>query len=86
MKFKLQRILCVVPLLLLFVTTAFAQRTIRGKVVDATTQESLPGASVAVKGGTDGVTTDVDGTFALKTSAENVTLVVNYIGLSLIHI
>ncbi|QHL87463.1 TonB-dependent receptor [Nibribacter ruber] len=80
MKFKLQRILCVVPLLLLFVTTAFAQRTIRGKVVDATTQESLPGASVAVKGGTDGVTTDVDGTFALKTSAENVTLVVNYIG------
>ncbi|GAA4313951.1 TonB-dependent receptor [Nibribacter koreensis] len=80
MKIKLQRILCVIPLLLLVFTTAFAQRTIRGKVVDAATQESLPGASVSVKGSSDGVTTEVDGTFSLKTTAENVTLVVNYIG------
>ncbi|AMM50324.1 TonB-dependent receptor [Rufibacter sp. DG15C] len=80
MKIKLQRILCVIPLLLLVFTTAFAQRTIRGKVVDATTQESLPGASVSVKGSSEGVTTEVDGTFSLKTTAENVTLVINYIG------
>ncbi|WP_242693381.1 TonB-dependent receptor [Sabulibacter ruber] len=60
--------------------SVFAQRTVRGKVIDAVTQESLPGASVGVKGTTDGVSTDIDGGFAIKVNADNITLVVNYVG------
>ncbi|WP_192821859.1 TonB-dependent receptor domain-containing protein [Rufibacter sp. LB8] len=81
MKNSLQRkLFSIVALMLLVASSAFAQRTIRGKVIDAVTQESLPGASVSVKGTTDGTTTEVDGSFTLKTNAENVTLVVNYLG------
>ncbi len=60
--------------------SVFAQRTVSGKVIDAVTQESLPGASVAVKGTSDGVATDLDGGFSIKVNGDAVTLVVNYVG------
>lgn len=56
-----------------------AQSTLKGKVVDIITKEGLPGASISVKGSTEGVATNQDGEFTLNTSLQNVTLVVRYV-------
>ena len=67
--------------------TSYAQNSVSGTVVDSEVGSGLPGASVVVKGTSDGVSTDFNGDFTI--SAETgATLVVSYIGydLSLIHI
>lgn len=69
-----------VLLCLFLVNTAFAQNvTLRGKVTDATTGESLIGVSVVVKGTQQGTQTDVNGVFTLQAPAGS-TLVFSYIG------
>ncbi|GAA4091366.1 TonB-dependent receptor [Mucilaginibacter panaciglaebae] len=65
----------------LFTTGAvFAQSgTVRGKLLDAQTKEPLIGATVGVKGTTNGVAVSLDGSF--KIIADNgATLVLSYIG------
>ena len=65
---------------LFFVTaTVLGQTKITGKVVDNTNQP-LPGASVVVKGTTNGTSTDFDGKFSLKAKANSGTVVVSFIG------
>ncbi|GAB3911913.1 TonB-dependent receptor [Larkinella knui] len=55
--------------------------TLSGKVIDAKTKEALIGASVQIKGTTNGAVTDADGKFALKTGQKlPFVLLVNYIG------
>lgn len=54
------------------------QREITGTVTDA--GGPLPGASVVVKGTTNGTQTDFDGNFTLAVDDENAVLVVSYIG------
>lgn len=58
----------------------FAQnKTITGSVVDAK-GESIIGASVLVKGSSNGTISDIDGNFSLKNVANNAILQVSYIG------
>jgi iron complex outermembrane receptor protein len=67
-------------ILLLGINASFAQqRTISGTVTDGTTGETLPGASVKVKGTSRGATTDLDGNFKVEATANDV-LVVSFIG------
>ncbi|WP_337043564.1 TonB-dependent receptor [Emticicia sp. 17c] len=55
--------------------------TISGKVVDAITNENLIGATVSIKGTTNGAQTDANGEFKLITGQKlPFTLVVSYIG------
>ena len=55
-------------------------RTVQGRVTDAT-GAALPGASVVVKGTTNGTTTSPDGAFSLNVAEDGpVTLVVSFIG------
>lgn len=58
---------------------AFAQTTVKGKVVD---KESGPliGVSILVKNTTTGTVTDVDGSFSLSVPDPNATLVFSYTG------
>ncbi|PRY27830.1 TonB-linked SusC/RagA family outer membrane protein [Spirosoma oryzae] len=57
--------------------------TLSGKIVDEKTKEPLIGATVQIKGTTNGAATDVDGKFVLKTGQKlPYTLVVNYVGYS----
>jgi len=59
---------------------AFAQnKTITGSVVDAK-GEPIIGASVLVKGTSNGTITDLDGNFSLRNVSNNATLQVSYIG------
>ncbi|HZX58900.1 MAG TPA: TonB-dependent receptor plug domain-containing protein, partial [Mucilaginibacter sp.] len=64
----------------LLINSAFAQTaTVKGKVTDASTSETLVGVSVTVKGTTTGTQTDVNGGFSLS-APSNATLVFSYLG------
>lgn len=60
--------------------SAVAQTVIKGKVVDAETNEALIGASVMVEGTTQGVITEVDGSFTLNVKTAGKGLLFKYIG------
>ncbi|QTE24174.1 TonB-dependent receptor [Polaribacter cellanae] len=65
---------------LFFVTaTVLGQTKLTGKVVDETNQP-LPGASVMVKGTTNGTSTDFDGNFTLNANSNSGAIVVSFIG------
>jgi outer membrane cobalamin receptor len=65
---------------LFFVTaTVLGQTKITGTIVDDTNQP-LPGASVVVKGTTNGTSTDFDGKFTLNAKSNSGTLIVSFIG------
>jgi len=65
--------------LLLVTATVLGQTKITGTVVDDTNQP-LPGASVVVKGTTNGTSTDFDGKFTLTADANSGTIVISFIG------
>ncbi len=60
-------------------TSLWAQSTFKGKVVDAETGETIPGASVLEQGTSNGTSTDIDGNFTLQLSGKG-KLVVGSIG------
>ena len=65
---------------LTFVAQLYAQqREVNGIVVDASTGEALPGASINIKSTYTGVITDLDGKFKIKTSVGDI-LSVSFIG------
>jgi TonB-linked SusC/RagA family outer membrane protein len=55
-------------------------KTVKGKVTDGDTKESLPGVSILVKGTNRGTTTDTNGDFQLTLADENAVLVCSFIG------
>lgn len=55
-------------------------RTITGTVADSKTKETLPGASIQVKGTSKGAATDMDGNFSIANVSSTDTLVVTYMG------
>ncbi|WP_428330502.1 SusC/RagA family TonB-linked outer membrane protein [Mucilaginibacter sp.] len=71
-----------VLLLSFFITAAFAQNvTVKGKVTDATTGETLIGVSIAVKGTQTGTQTDANGAYTIAAPSA-ATLTFTYIGYS----
>ena len=64
----------------LMTVTAFSQGTITGTVLDGDSNSPLPGATVMVKGTTNGTSSDFDGNFTINVSSATGTLVVSYIG------
>ena len=63
--------------LLATLTTAMAQKKITGKITDD--GSGLPGATVAIKGTSTGVITDVDGNFSLD-APTGATLIISSVG------
>ncbi len=57
-----------------------AQNTIKGVVKDANNSETLPGASIAVAGTTQGTITNVDGSFTLSLPTGSAKLVLSFVG------
>ncbi|MBG49329.1 MAG: SusC/RagA family TonB-linked outer membrane protein [Pseudozobellia sp.] len=58
---------------------SFAQTNFKGKVYDEN-NEPLPGASIVIKGSSNGVATDFDGNFSIDLPNGNEILVISYIG------
>ncbi|MEI7661583.1 MAG: TonB-dependent receptor [Bacteroidota bacterium] len=64
-----------------FGMSASAQvRTIKGTVTAADTRETLPGATVLVKGSTLGTVSDISGNYTLKITQPNTVLTISYLG------
>jgi TonB-dependent starch-binding outer membrane protein SusC len=59
---------------------AIAQRTVKGKVTDASSGEALIGANVVAKGTTSGAVTDIDGMYSVTLPASATALEVSYAG------
>lgn len=72
--------------LLIMASTAWAQSqlTVRGNVSDPN-GEPIIGASIQVKGTTDGIITDIDGNFQLQAKEKDV-IIVSYIGYKTIEV
>lgn len=69
------------PALALAATHAQAQnRTISGRVVDRETTQGMPGVTVLLKGTTNGISTNADGTYVLAVPASGGTLTFSSIG------
>jgi len=75
----LQRTLLVCAALMLALGLQAQTLTVTGHIVDET-GEDLIGASVAVKGTSNGSVTDFDGRFSIENAPSNGTLVISYIG------
>ncbi len=60
-------------------TIGHSQTVFKGKVLDEN-KIPLPGASVVVKGSTNGIATDFDGNFTIELPKGNETLTISYIG------
>ena len=75
----MRKLLLVGLMAIMSLTNAFAQ--VSGKVVDAETNDVLPGATILVKGTQNGVVSGFDGTFTIDASQGD-TLVVSFIGYS----
>jgi TonB-dependent starch-binding outer membrane protein SusC len=56
------------------------EQTVKGIVTDVATGEGLPNASVVVKGTTQGVITDIDGTFSITVPDDKSVLIFSYVG------
>ena len=68
-------------LLFALCTNLFAQgQSVRGTVKDASTQETLIGVSVSVKGTQNGTVTDINGSFTLFNVPSNATLTLSSLG------
>lgn len=67
-------------LFLLIPSGVLAQQVqVKGRVLDATTKEGIPGANVSVKGTTNGTITDFDGNYTISVNKEAV-IVISFIG------
>lgn len=69
-------------LLLIPMTYAFPPEgiTIKGKVIDETLKEPVPGANIKIKGGTVGTITDFDGNYTLVVPNKKAVLVISFLG------
>jgi TonB-linked SusC/RagA family outer membrane protein len=82
----MKRITSLLVFLMFFWLWSIAQDIqITGKVTNADDGSILPGVSVMVKGTSQGATTNVNGEFSLKTTAE-ATLVISYVGMKTIEV
>jgi TonB-dependent starch-binding outer membrane protein SusC len=64
-----------------FALSAWAQRTVSGRVTDDK-GEGLPGVNVIIKGTTTGVTTDMDGRFSISVPGDDAVLVFSSVGMA----
>lgn len=78
-KLKLRAIMTVVAMVVVS-ASAFAQKTtVTGVVKDDATNEPIIGASILVKGASNGTVTNIDGKFSISADAKAI-LVVKYVG------
>ena len=64
----------------LMASNAFAQGSVKGTVVEAGSNEPLPGADVIIVGTTKGVAADFDGNFVLEVPAGNQKIKISFVG------
>ena len=74
------RLLFLLAFVVLCCTTAMAQITVKGTVVQDSDSEPLIGVAVLESGTSNGTITDADGNFSIQVKSNNASLVVSYVG------
>lgn len=77
--FRKVHLICI-GILVLTIGTAFAQKTVTGKVTSSDGNETLPGVNILIKGTSSGTVTDIDGGYTLSDVPSDATLVFSYVG------
>jgi TonB-linked SusC/RagA family outer membrane protein len=80
MLFKVCKSLFLVLCILSNTIISAQERTITGKITDASTGESIIGAAILIKNTTKGVVSDVQGGYSLVIPDENAVLIFSYVG------
>ena len=80
MKRILRRVFYCLFIISMITSASYAQGIITGKVIDASTKESLPNAPISIKGLSTGTTTGLDGTFKITIPKGSSILVISYVG------
>ncbi|MBN8702831.1 MAG: outer membrane beta-barrel protein [Bacteroidetes bacterium] len=76
----MNKLFTIVTFFILSSVASFGQGSIKGKVVDVETGETVPGANVLIEGTTTGASTDFDGKFSINNLQEGTyTIVVKFI-------
>ena len=75
---KLFRLLFVLAILCTYSMTA--QTTVKGKVADATSNGTIPGVTVTIKGTTNATSTDFDGNYSIVVPNNETVLQFSYVG------
>ncbi len=77
----MKKVLLGIAFSMLTVVSVLAQtKTISGRVTSAEEPEGVPGASVVVKGTSQGTITDIDGSYSFEVAASAETLVFSFVG------
>jgi TonB-linked SusC/RagA family outer membrane protein len=66
--------------LLLTASSAWAQRTVTGKIVSNEDQLPIPGVNILVKGTSNGTITDANGNFSMPVNSDNDMLIFSFVG------
>src|SRR5450432_4903719 len=85
-KTGLNKMCCMLMGFLLLSCAVFAQRTVTGKVVNKTTQQPVPNATVQVRGTVIATRTDSSGDFSIKVPKDNSELEVTSVGFESMNI
>ena len=72
-------LLCLMVIGVMFTHDSYAQAPVKGQVVDAKTNETMPGVTVVLKGTTQGTITDMSGNYTIKAAPGKV-LVFSFVG------
>ncbi len=77
---KIQRVPCLMALMLFAYVSASAQFQVKGTIVSDKDSEPMIGVSVLEKGTTNGTITDIDGNYSLQVQSGDAVLEVSYVG------
>jgi hypothetical protein len=82
---SIRRWLILAIILIMHCLSGFSQKhesavTLKGRVVDAQTKETIPFAYIQIVNTTNGTTTDVDGNFTLTTNMLHFSIKISYVG------
>jgi TonB-dependent starch-binding outer membrane protein SusC len=80
-RLKNLKLLLLFAAILAYSFSSAQQKTITGKVTDASNGEPLPGVSIVVKGTTTGTITNIDGLYELTVSNDAKILIFSFIGM-----
>lgn len=72
--------LCTLTLMLVLVSTGYAQKSVNGKVTSGEDSSTMPGVSIIEKGTANGTITDVDGNYKIEVSDKNAALLFSFVG------
>lgn len=76
----MNRLLAFLIALVVAVSASAQTRPVRGRIIDASDRQPLPGVAIVVKGSTTGTNSDKAGRFTLNVPKGDVTLIASFIG------